>query len=156
MAYPALYRKRLIPDECILLDKDEILEFSDDIIITRWQVLRPRSDFSHGLSAYYIKKGYKVSQFFNSADQLVYVYCDIITVSSDDSKCVVTDLLADVIVYPDNSIKVVDIAEISDALDTGILTIDLAKKALRILDSLLSEIYAGQLSVLLSPLNRYN
>lgn len=155
MAYPALYRKRLIPDECILLDKDEILEFSDDMIVTRWQVLRPRKDFSHGLSIYYPKKGYKVSEFYNEQNDLVYVYCDIITVSTIADKCIVTDLLADVIIYPDNSVKVVDIAEISDALDQDILSVQLAKHALRTLDSLLSVIYSGKLPDLLSPLDRY-
>lgn len=155
MAYPDLYRKRLIPDECILLDKDEILEFTDDKIITRWQVLRPRKDFSHGLSIYYPQKGYKVSQFFDSSDNLVYVYCDIIDVSNYNNKCVVTDLLADVIIYPDNSIKVVDIAEISDALDKGLLSIEMAKHSLRVLDSLLADIYSGKLPLLLSPLEKY-
>ena len=34
MTTPALYRKRLIPDECILLKDDIILDASDDHILT--------------------------------------------------------------------------------------------------------------------------
>ena len=31
-----IYRKRIIPDECILLKNDTILEATDEFIITKW------------------------------------------------------------------------------------------------------------------------
>ena len=35
MEYLKIYRKRMIPDECILLKDDIILEKTDDIIVTK-------------------------------------------------------------------------------------------------------------------------
>ena len=43
-----IYRRRMIPDECILLKDDVILEQTDDIIVTKWNTLKPRRDFHHG------------------------------------------------------------------------------------------------------------
>ncbi len=61
MNFSKLYRKRLIPQECILL-KDDIIEFSsDDILITSWKTLNPKTNFSHGCSCYFFKEGFKVS-----------------------------------------------------------------------------------------------
>ena len=45
---PVLYRKRLIPDECVRLKDDEILSFDDDIIVTKWCTLHPKHDLDHG------------------------------------------------------------------------------------------------------------
>ena len=53
MDHVKIYRKRMIPDECILLKDDIILEQTDDIIITSWNTLKPRRDFHHGYSCYY-------------------------------------------------------------------------------------------------------
>ena len=61
-----IYRKRLIPDECILLKDDEILEIDEDYIVTKWKTLKPRRDFSHGYSCYFLKLGFKISKFFSS------------------------------------------------------------------------------------------
>ena len=36
MEHLKIYRKRMIPDECILLKDDIILEKTDDIIVTKW------------------------------------------------------------------------------------------------------------------------
>lgn len=42
MTYPALYRRRLIPDECILLKDDIVLEWNEDRIVTSWKALHPK------------------------------------------------------------------------------------------------------------------
>ncbi len=154
MSFPKLYRKRLIPNECILLKDDKILLWTDELIITQWNVLKPRHDFTHGTSIYFLKQGYKISRFMTAKDELYYIYCDIIDaefVSEDEF--VVTDLLADVIVYPDNRIRVVDIGELGEALESGLLSVDQLKLALHRLDALLEKIYRGKLDVLLAPLN---
>ena len=39
---PVLYRKRMIPEECVLLKDDKVLELTDDIIITKWNTLKPK------------------------------------------------------------------------------------------------------------------
>ena len=50
MADPILYRKRLIPDECVLLKDDVILYRDDQMIVTGWHTLKPRKDLHHGCS----------------------------------------------------------------------------------------------------------
>ncbi len=47
------------------------------------------------------------------------------------------------LIYENGFIKVVDIAEIAEALEKNILSLDLAKKALYRLDALLTIIYNG-------------
>lgn len=34
-----LYRKRLIPEECVELKDDEILRLDENVIVTRWKCL---------------------------------------------------------------------------------------------------------------------
>ena len=41
MDYPVLYRKRLIPEECVLLKDDVILYMDDNVIVTKWVTLKP-------------------------------------------------------------------------------------------------------------------
>ena len=146
MDYPLLYRKRIIPDECILLKDDEILSWDDERIVTRWNALRPKKELHHGYSCYFLKEGYKVSKFYRADGSLLYHYCDIITheYTASENKLVVTDLLADVIIYPDGFVKVVDLDELNSALDDGALTLDMLKKALNNLSHLLDLIYSGE------------
>ena len=53
------------------------------------------------------------------------------------------DLLADVLIYPDGFVKVVDLDELADAEEAGIITKDQLLKSLRTLDRLLGMIYSG-------------
>ncbi len=147
---PVLYRKRLIPDECVLLEDDEIIYMDSDIIVTKWKTLRPKPQLDHGYSCYFLKKNFKVSKFLLSDDSLLYWYCDIMdhTYDNEGDEYVFRDLLADVIVYPDGFVKVVDLDEFEEALDKELLTGDEVKKALRSLDSLLRIIYDGKFSEL--------
>lgn len=152
----ALYRKRLIPEECILLKDDRILLQNDEMIVTAWQSLKPRKDLDHGYSCYYLNQGIKVSKFYRHDGSLLYWYCDIVdyTYQPETDSYVVTDLLADVIVYPDGFVKVVDLDELVTALDASLLTEDLLKKSLLRLNTLLTCIYSGAFSTLQEPINR--
>lgn len=120
---PILYRKRLIPNECIRLDQDEILLHKEQLLVTRWNTIRPKKDLDHGISCFLLDKGWKISQFINREDQLICWYCDIIDWSydSDTDTYVFTDLLADVLIYPSGQIRVVDLDEIADAMEQGLL-----------------------------------
>jgi len=155
---PVLYRKRIIPEECVLLKDDIILHCNDDIIVTKWNALKPKKDLHHGYSCYFLKEGYKVSKFFHEDDTLMCYYCDIIKYEYNDSdnKLVVTDLLADVIIYPDGLVKVVDINEFIPALESGGLSLEDLKIALINLDNLLRIIYAGDLKELLKYINEFS
>lgn len=140
-----IYRRRYIPNEKILLKDDEVIFCDSEKIVTRWNVIKPRKDFQKGLSCYFLDKGFKVSKFLDANGNLVYYYCDIIHTEFDEKENAYTfsDLLADVIIYESGEVKVVDLAEIADAIEEKLIDIDLAKEALRNLDSLLKIIYSG-------------
>ena len=142
---PFLYRERLIPQECIPLKDDVILYHDDDIIVTSWKALHPKHDLDHGYSCYFLDKGIKVSKFLYSSGELIYWYCDIIdhTYETSSNTYVFRDMLADVLVYPDGFVKVVDLDEFEEALEKELLTLTDVKKALRNLNSLLNIIYGG-------------
>ena len=43
-----LYRKRLIPEECIELKDDILLYRDNELIITKWNTLHPKKTLHHG------------------------------------------------------------------------------------------------------------
>lgn len=146
MSRPRLFRRRFIPDENIELKDDMILALEPNLIITIWNVLKPRRDISRGVSAYFIDKGIKVSKVFDNAGQMVYWYCDIIETHYDEKENIYTfnDLLIDVVVYPDGQVEVLDMDEFADAMEQGILSVGTIAHAMRATDDLLHTIYAGE------------
>lgn len=146
MSRPRLFRRRFIPDENIELKDDMILALEPNLIITSWNVLKPRRDISRGVSAYFIDKGIKVSKVFDNAGQMVYWYCDIIETHYDEKENIYTfnDLLIDVIVYPNGQVEVLDMDEFADAMEQGILSVGTIAHAMRATDDLLHTIYAGE------------
>ena len=146
MSRPRLFRRRFIPDENIELKDDMILALEPNLIITSWNVLKPRRDISRGVSAYFIDKGIKVSKVFDNAGQMVYWYCDIIETHYDEKENTYTfnDLLIDVVVYPDGQVEVLDMDEFADAMEQGILSVGTIAHAMRATDDLLHTIYAGE------------
>lgn len=146
---PILFRKRLIPQECVELKGDVILRCDDNVIVTGWKALKPRKDLDHGYSCYFLKEGYKVSKFYDAEGQLLYWYCDIVDFRYEEgNRLIVTDLLADVIIYPNGFVKVVDIDELVTCLDSQMISVDLLKAALSRLDKLLQIIYRDKFDTL--------
>ena len=145
MANPILYRRRIIPEECVLLKDDIILSCDEDHIVTSWHALHPKKDLHHGSSCYFLKEGFKVSKFCRENGDLLYWYCDIVDYDfhASDNTLIVTDLLADVIVYPDGFVKVVDLDELVTALEARSIDLDTLKASLIRLDRLLAIIYSG-------------
>ena len=158
MADPILYRRRLIPEECVLLKDDKLLHRDSRIIVTSWNTLKPRKDIHHGCSCYYLDEGFKVSRFYKEDGSLLYWYCDIVDYDYDEKTdtYVITDLLADVIIYPDGFVKVVDIDELATARDAGLLNDEMLKKSLLTLNHLLQIIYDGGFEDLQHPLEIYS
>ncbi len=152
-----LYRKRIIPEEMILLKDDVILHQDASTIITKWNSLKPRKDFSNGISAYFMDEGFKVSKIFDKHHKLVYWYCDIIETeyNSEQHTYIFTDLLADVVIYPDGELRVLDLDEIGDALEQKLISKDLSIKALRLCNQLLEKIYAGNFKKYQNIINKY-
>lgn len=157
MKTPVLYRKRLIPAQNILLKDDEILHIDDKILVTKWKTLNPKIEFSHGASCYFFEKGIKVSKFYMPNGQLLYWYCDIVDFEYEEAsnKLTVIDLLADVLIYPDGRVEVVDLDEMADAVEQGVLSDDLLRIALRRLDGLLRVIYGGTFVELQKTLEKF-
>lgn len=140
-----LYRKRIIPEECILLEHDKILYQDAEVIVTKWNTIRPKKTLHHGYSCYFPERGFKVSKFYDHEGNLISWYCDIIdyTCTEDGQTYIFTDLLVDVIVYPDGFVRVVDLDELADAARDGLITPQQLQLALRRTDKLLSIIYKG-------------
>ncbi len=149
-----LYRKRFVPSENILLN-DIILEHTEDIVITKWNTIRPKTVLHHGCSCYYLKEGWKVSKFYSEDHSLLYWYCDIVEFDyrSEDNSLVVSDLLADVIIYPDGKVEVVDLDELAEAHRDKIISDEQLHKSLMQLNSLLSIISQNRFTELQIPLN---
>ncbi|MCR4692140.1 MAG: DUF402 domain-containing protein [Lachnospiraceae bacterium] len=174
-----LYRRRLIPKECILLKDDHILSFEDNRLVTVWNALKPKKELHHGISCFFFDDNIKLSKFYRADGSLIYWYIDIISADvcegtpsevlpyhaeTDPEKrdicrilssleqqsgsqppvsLVVTDLLADILIYPDGFVKVVDLGEISDALEKDLLGHRSAATTLQITDRTLECIYRG-------------
>jgi len=154
---PTLYRKRLIPDECICLKNDDIIVQNTTQIITIWKTLHPKNEFAKGISYYVIDKGWKISKFYSNLDELVYIYCDIIDTFYDEKadSYIFTDLLADVIIENNGDVKVIDLDELGIALEAGIISSQLIVTALNRLDDLLTTIYSGEVQKYINTLDQY-
>ena len=157
MSETKLFRKRIIPDECLLLDNDVILYQDPEVIITKWNTIRPKKTLHHGYSCYFIERGFKVSKFYDHDGNLISWYCDIIKHSYDaeTNTYIFTDLLLDVIVYPDGFVRVVDLDELADAVRAKLLSAEDMQLALRRTDKLLSLIYKGKFSNLQKYIEDY-
>lgn len=156
MNSPVLYRKRLIPDECICLSDDKILYRDASIIVTQWKAIHPKPRLERGYSCYFLKEGYKVSKFIGAEDVFRYWYCDIIDTDYDETTdtYVFTDLLADVIIYPDNRVEVIDIDEIATALKENLISKAVIEELLCNLDKLLKIIYSGRFDTLTNEIEK--
>ena len=153
-----LYRKRIIPEELVYLKDDIILHRDPSTIITKWNSLKPRKDFARGISAYYMEEGFKVSKIIDKHNKLVYWYCDLIETEylPEQQTYIFTDLLADIVVYPDESFRVLDLEEIGDALTTKKLSIEKANKALHLCNDLLHIIYSDQFHKYKKQIEKYD
>ncbi len=149
-----LYRKRLIPMECIHLKDDKIIKIDNNCIITKWNTLHPKPEFSHGISYYCLKEGWKISLFYKSDNSVAYTYCDIIDTeyNEDIDTYIFTDLLADVIIENNGMVRVVDLDELAAACSEGIISNDMLVIALHRLNSLLTIIYNNEFDSYISEI----
>ena len=86
-----------------------------------------------------------------------YHNCDIVDFNyhPGDNSLIVTDLLADVIIYPDGFVKVVDLDELVAALESRSISLDTLKSSLMRLDKLLNLIYSNQFDTLKAYIENY-
>ncbi len=150
-----LYRKRFIPNEVKHLANDKILYLDDDVIITSWNTLKPRSDFASGISAYYRKQGFKISSHYGADGTFTRWYCDIVEETQTSDGLIYSDLLIDVVIFPDGTVRVVDLDEAADALEQGLITSGMLTRALRSANTLLTYIHQGRFSELTACMSDY-
>ena len=157
--YPKLFRKRLIPNECVELKDDVILYADEHIIVTKWATLKPRKDFHHGYSCYFMDDGIKVSQFLREDGSLFHWYCDIITYEEDKETNTLTfiDLLADVTIDEHGIMNVLDIDELCEAKEQGLISDNQFFISVKQLGSVITTIQKGEFAkysdVLMSHIN---
>ena len=153
-----LYRKRLIPDEVVHLKDDVVLYHDDTVIITKWKTIKPRKDMDHGFSAYFLKEGIKISKFYRADNSLLYWYCDIVDYQYDASanSYTSTDLLTDVVLYPDGQIRVLDLDELAEASTKDMITKEQLQSALVRTDMLLTAMYSGEFKRYMDLIDKYD
>lgn len=151
-----LFRRRFIPNEIISLKDDIILQAEENFILTKWITLHHRKDIAWGISAFYLEKGFKISKLFDQNNSLVYWYCDIIQAKKEPDKntVIIEDLLIDVILYNDGTMRIMDLDEFAEALEQQLITQAEATYALRTLHHLLQIISDGQFHTLQAPVNQ--
>ena len=141
-----LFRRRFIPNEIIDISGDEVVFRDDKKLITRWLPIKPRPDIGSGMSCIYFDKGIKISKIFDKFGNFKHWYCDIIKheyIKKED-KYIVTDLLVDVVVYPDGHYEVLDLEELDEALKENLISLEVKEEALDKLNSLLDVIKQGE------------
>jgi uncharacterized protein len=143
MKKPNILRTRYIPFETVDISSDEMLYRDDDILITRWKAIKPRADISGGISYTFLKEGIKISRFYDANKKFVYWYCDIIDVEYDRAVDQYTfiDLLLDVKLMPNGTMKVLDADELAIALEEGLITQEQACSSLKKMDYILQKVY---------------
>jgi len=136
-------RTRYIPFETVDISSDEMLFRDDEILITRWKAIRPRADISGGISYTFLKEGIKISRFYDADKKFAYWYCDIIDVKYDNAidQYTFIDLLLDVKLMPDGTMKVLDADELAIALEEGLITQEQACSSLKKMDYILQKVY---------------
>lgn len=155
--YPELFRKRLIPNECIALKDDIIIHMDDDILVTKWTTLKPRKDFHHGYSCYFFNEGIKVSQFLKEDGSLYYWYCDIVTYSRNEEPYTLTiiDLLADVTLDAEGRMNVLDIDELCEAREKNYISEAQFFTSVKQLGNLITIIQQGRFNEYTDVLMKY-
>ena len=147
-----IYRRRIIPRDCILLKDDVIVAQDDETVITKWNTLNPKPAFSHGCSCFFLKEGIKISKVYRSDNSLLRWYCDIVAYDFDpeEKSMTYTDLLADVIIDSQGMVKVVDLDE---PMEHDWITKEQTLLCLRNLNRLLSLIYRDKFDRLQTKLD---
>lgn len=146
MMKPKIFRRRYIPFETVDISGDELVFRDSEILVTRWKAIKPRGDFDGGISCTFLGKGYKISRFYGHTGEFLYWYVDIVDIEYDKDKdtYIMKDLLVDVKLMTDGELRVLDVDELAEALEKGIITTEQACLALRKLNEILKMIHDKQ------------
>ena len=134
-----IYRKRYIPNEIVDISGDELIYQDEEMIVTKWNPIRPKKGIAWGMSYTLLNKGWKISKFYDFENQLCYWYCDIIEAdyNREEDTLITTDLLVDLKIYPDGTHEVLDVEELDEAIAENLITEAQKEDALNKLNELL-------------------
>lgn len=143
---PKMWRKRYIPNEIVDISSDEVLYRDEKLIVTRWNVIHPRLDFQKGISYIMLDDGFKISKFFRENGEYLKCYCDIIDVEYNPitDEYIFIDLLLDLVFISENETRILDSAELQEAIDTKLITKRQANISRKKLQKLISLIITNQ------------
>lgn len=134
------YRKRYVPNEIVDISNDNIKKSTKYSLITSWVPIKPREDFDRGISYYDISNGWKISKVY-LGEKFIYYYCDIINTSKVcKDEYIFTDLLVDIVIYPDARIKILDMDELIEAYENNIIDKKTLHEAIFKLENLIKNI----------------
>lgn len=145
-------RKRYLPDETIRLTKDTVFFVSEKLIVTSWKAITKRPDFAGGMTAYFPEYGVRTGKFMDENGSTLYWYNDIGEVFMDGHSIKFNDLLLDVIVYPDGSVRHMDIDEFAEAIEKCLITREQEIKALKSYGFLIDLLHKNEFDRLQAPL----
>ena len=153
---PRIYRIRYIPSEIVDLSKDVLLFRDQHYLITEWIPIKPRNDIAHGVSCVFLEHGWKISAFMDVTKKLKYWYCDIIDINYDEKTDTyyLYDLLTDIIIKNERYTEVVDLDELAEAFDEGLITKEQLSMSLKRSNSLLNMIYSNEMPKLVYDIIR--
>ena len=139
-----IYRKRYIPNEIVDISGDKVIFLDEELMITEWLPINPRNDIAYGKSYTFFKKGWKISKFYNDNKELLYWYCDIIESKTENDEYLLIDLLVDIKIYEDGEYEVLDLDELDEAVNLGLIDENKKEEALKKLNELLELIKRGE------------
>jgi len=140
---PKLFRVRYMPYEVVELFSDRILFMDNRILITSWEPIHPRDDIMSGISCVFLEEGWKINAMKDAQGNITW-YCDIVEIRYDAEEDVLYfhDLLVDIVLRKDSRLKVLDLDELAEAFEKGLITKEQLVLALKRCNSLLQKIYS--------------
>lgn len=118
-----LLKHKLLPQCTEDITEDEILFFNNDYLVTQWKAKSSNMNIASALSVVSVEHGIQISKKYDKDKKFCYWYCDIVkTKWTPESSCFeITDLLVDVVVFPDNELRMIDLDEFTQSKNNGLL-----------------------------------
>lgn len=124
MKINCLLKHKLVPQGTVDITNDKILFFDGNFLVTQWKPENSNMNISSAISLVSIKDGYQISKKFDSNNKFVYWYCDIVkTKWTKETSCLeITDLIIDLVVFPNYQVNCIDLDELTDAKEKGLIS----------------------------------
>ena len=106
-----IIKHKLCPYESQDITNDHWHHISEDLLISTWNPVESEMQVASVLSIFELSKGVQISKKFNAQGQLKYWYCDLIAARYEDEALHITDLILDLVIFPDGVLQVIDVSE---------------------------------------------